>query len=109
MNIGCDNKLIANVSNAKFLGIAIDNTVFSKIHIEQTGPKLSAACHVVTYVKPYMSQRTCKTVYYSYFHFSINYGLIFWGTSSYSVNIFKIQKNIQATLVLRDFFCTFSP
>jgi hypothetical protein len=33
-------------------------------------------------------------VYYAYFHSIMNYRLIFWGTSSHSTTIFKIQKNI---------------
>jgi hypothetical protein len=41
-----------------------------------------------------MSQETLKMVYHAYFHSIMNYGLIFWGISSHSVNIFKIQKNI---------------
>jgi hypothetical protein len=41
-----------------------------------------------------MSQETLKMVYYAYSHSTVNYGLIFWGNSSHSVNIFKIQKNV---------------
>jgi hypothetical protein len=40
-----------------------------------------------------MSQKTLKMIYYAYFHSIVNYGLIFWG-SSYSVKIFKIQKDM---------------
>jgi hypothetical protein len=35
-----------------------------------------------------------KMVYYSYFHSIMNYGLIFWGNSSYRNNIFRLQKRI---------------
>jgi len=33
-------------------------------------------------------------VYFSYFHSIMSYGIIFWGNSHHSVNIFKIQKGI---------------
>ena len=33
-------------------------------------------------------------VYFSCFHSIISYGIIFWGNSHYSINIFKIQKRI---------------
>jgi hypothetical protein len=46
--------------------------------------------HVKGRRKSFMSQM----VYYAYFHSIVNYGLIFWGNSSHSVKIFKIQKNI---------------
>jgi hypothetical protein len=32
------------------------------------------------------------TVYHSYLHFFISYGIIFWGNSSYSPHIFRLQK-----------------
>ena len=32
--------------------------------------------------------------YFSYFHSIMSYGIIFWGNSHHSVNIFKIQKRI---------------
>jgi hypothetical protein len=32
--------------------------------------------------------------YFSYFHSILSYGIIFWGNSAYSSNIFKIQKRI---------------
>jgi hypothetical protein len=35
-----------------------------------------------------------NTYTYKHFHSIMNYGLIFWGNSSHSVKIFKIQKNI---------------
>jgi len=41
-----------------------------------------------------MSQDTLRTVYFSYFHSIVSYGIIFWGNSAYSSNIFKIQKRI---------------
>jgi hypothetical protein len=76
------------------LGIHIDSTLSWKIHIEQIIPKLNAACYAMRSIKPFMSQETLKMVYHAYFLSIMNYGLIFWGNSSHSVNIFKLQKNI---------------
>jgi hypothetical protein len=45
-------------------------------------------------VKPLMSLETLKMVYYAYFHSIMSYGLIFWGNSSDSSNIFEIKKTI---------------
>ena len=41
-----------------------------------------------------LSQDTLRTIYISYFHSILWYGIIFWGNSPYSSNIFKIQKRI---------------
>jgi len=35
-----------------------------------------------------------KMTYISYFNSILSYGIIFWGNSAYSSNIFKIQKRI---------------
>jgi hypothetical protein len=88
VNIGCVNKLISSTSNLKFLGLIIDNTLAWKGRIEMTVPKLSAACFAVRAVKPFVSRDTLMMIYYSYFHSIMNYGLIFWGNSSYSNSIF---------------------
>jgi hypothetical protein len=41
-----------------------------------------------------LSQDTLRTIYFSYFHSILSYGIIFWGNSPYSSNIFKIRKRI---------------
>jgi len=40
-----------------------------------------------------MSLETLRLTYFSYVHSILSYG-IFWGNSSYSKNIFKVQKRI---------------
>ena len=45
-------------------------------------------------LKHFVSQDTLRTFYFSYFHSILSYGIIFWGKSAYSPNIFKIQKRI---------------
>jgi hypothetical protein len=37
-------------------------------------------------------------VYHAYFHSLMSYGLIFWGSSSYSINIFRLQKKVIRTI-----------
>jgi hypothetical protein len=76
------NKTIFKVYDTKFLGL----------HIEQVVHMLSAACYALTSIKPYMSQEIMKMVYYAYFHSAMSYGIIFWGNSTYSTKMFKMQK-----------------
>ena len=54
---------------------------------------------MIRYVKHFMSQDTLRTIYFSYFHFSLSYGIIFWGNSAYSCNIFKIKKRISRIIM----------
>ena len=41
-----------------------------------------------------MTEDTLRMIYHSYVHSVISYGIIFWGNSAHSTNIFKIQKGI---------------
>jgi len=45
-------------------------------------------------VKPYVTINTLKMIYYSYFHFVMTYGLLFWRNSPDSIKIFRLQKRI---------------
>jgi hypothetical protein len=92
--ISCGNKLIKETKNTKFLGLDIDNSFSWKNHIDQMMLKLGRACYAIRYVKHFMSLDTLRTIYFSYFHSILWYGIIFWGNFAYSLNIFKIQKRI---------------
>jgi hypothetical protein len=93
LKITCDNKLIKGTKN-KFLGLNIDSFLSWKGHIDQIMFKLGRACYAIRYVKHFMSQDALRTIYFSYFHAILSYGIIFWGNSAYSSCIFKIQKRI---------------
>jgi hypothetical protein len=45
-------------------------------------------------IKPFVNQETLLMVYYAYFHSVICYGIIFWGNSSYAINVFYLQKRM---------------
>ena len=91
-SVGCDNNIKSSITNIKFLGIMIGNTLMWKSHVEMIIPKLSVAFVVVRAIKPFMMLDTLKMVYHSYFHSIIKYGVIFWGNSSYSNSIFTLKK-----------------
>jgi len=68
IKISCDNKLIKEIKNTKFLGLDTDSSLSWKSHIDQMMIKLSTACYVIRYVKNFMSQDTLRTIYFPYFH-----------------------------------------
>jgi hypothetical protein len=43
-------------------------------------------------VKAVVSVKALKSVYYSYFHSNMTYGIIFWGNSTQAERVFKLQK-----------------
>jgi hypothetical protein len=83
-----------STTKVKFLGIVMESSCTWKVHIVQLLPKLCKACFVMRVIKPIMSTETQTIVYYSYFHSLMTYGIIFWGNSSCSMQIFRTQKRV---------------
>jgi hypothetical protein len=94
INICCGNKQITNTSNIKFLGLHIEETLSWTSHIDKLVTKLSPACYAIRTVKGFMSQEILKMIYFSYVHSIIEYGTIFWGHSTNSASVFRMQKRI---------------
>ena len=94
IKVRCDNKLIKNTQNTKFLVLAIDSSLSWKDHIDEIMIKLSRACYAVRFVQHFMSQGTLGTIFFSYFHYILLYRIIWWGNSAYSSDIFKIKKRV---------------
>jgi hypothetical protein len=92
--IASGNNEISDSCYTKFLGINIVNTLSWKRHIDQLLPKLNTPCYAIRTLKPYFSQETLLMVYYAYFHSILNFGIIFWGNSSYTISIFRVQKRV---------------
>ena len=95
IQITYEDKQVCTVSETKFLGLFINNTLSWKTHIECSKSKLRSACYAVRSVKPYVSLNTLKMTYYSCFHSVMTYGLLFWGHSSNSIKIFRLKKIIR--------------
>ena len=82
----------------KFLGLTIDSTMSSKEHLAALTSKLNKVCFAIREFKTFMTRRVLKMVYFSYFHSIMSYGIIFWGSTHLSNDIFKIQKRIIRTI-----------
>jgi hypothetical protein len=60
---------------------------------------MSYAIRSIRSIKPFMSGDVLRSTYFSYAHSIISYGIILWGNSSYSEDIFKIQKRIMRIIM----------
>jgi hypothetical protein len=63
-------------------------------HIKDLIKKLNTACYMIRNVKQIVSMETLKSVYYSYFHSVMTYGIMFCGNSSDADRVFKLQKRV---------------
>jgi len=94
IQINASNSISTNITSTKFLGLTIDNTLSWNDHIALITSKLNKASYAIRAVKSYLSSDVLRTIYFSYVHSLILYGIIFWGNSHSSTNIFKIKKRI---------------
>ena len=94
MQVSFGDKKIATARNLKFYGLTIDTTLTWKFHISELTTRLNKACYAIRSIKPFMSLDVLRSICFAYFHSIISYGIIFWGNSSHSEEIFKVQKRI---------------
>jgi hypothetical protein len=94
-----NNYLITNNPNLKYLENMIDNTLSWKGLTDKIESRMNQAYYKIRVVKPFLSQDILKMIYYSYFHSVITYGLLLWGNSSLSMEVFRLQKKIIRIMV----------
>jgi len=94
LTLNYKDKCIQEAVNLKFLGIQIDNHLTWRNHIDQIIPKLSIACYMVRHMYHICNNDVLRSIYFPYFHSIASYGIILWGNSSNSRNIFTLQKRI---------------
>jgi hypothetical protein len=94
VQIFASNTVITNINSTRFLGLIIHSTLSWKDHIVELTSKLNKACYAIRVIKPFMSLDALKMIYFSYVHSIMSYGIIFWGNSHHSDNIFKIQERM---------------
>jgi len=92
IQISCKVNPINNTCSTNFLGLTLDNTLSWKKHIDQLSPKLNSARYVIGSLISVISTKNLRKIYLSYVHSIREYGIISWGNSPYSNNIFKLQK-----------------
>ena len=63
-------------------------------HIDYTNSKLPSLGYILHSLRSVLSLKIIKQVYSAYVHSILNYGIIFWGNSSYCRTIFITQKRI---------------
>ena len=92
LKVGFNNNFITTCTYTEFLGMTINNTLSWNNHTDSIMKKLSKACYIIRNAKTCMSVSSLKMIYHAFFHSVMSYGIIFWGNSSYSTMIFKMQK-----------------
>ena len=85
--------IIPVVNCTKFLGLSLDSKLSWNAYSLELSIKLNKAYYTLRAIRSYVSPKVLISVYFSYFH-SLSYGIIFWGSSHITGDIFKIQKRV---------------
>jgi hypothetical protein len=91
-NISYKSNSVISVNNTKFLGLTVETNLSWKTHVDRLLLKLSTVCYVLRTLKSYMSRDVLIMIYYAYFHSTLTYGIIFWGSFPYNIDLFRLQK-----------------
>ena len=82
------------LKSLKFLVPSTDTSLTWEHHTGELTSSLYKACYAIRSIKPFMSLDVLRSTYFLYVYSIISYGIIFWGNSSHSENIFKNKKII---------------
>jgi hypothetical protein len=83
---------LTNMTDTKFVGLIIDDTLTWKQHVDYVISKISRACYVFRYIKYFIPSDTLKLIYFAHIHSVLSYDIIFWRGSSCANNVFILQK-----------------
>ena len=98
--LSLDASQLTYATHSKFLGVYVDNNLSWDVHIDNLSTKLSKQCYMLYSLRHSVNFFTLKTIYYAYFHSLLHYGIIFWGRSTKSIQIFKLQKRAIRTMMM---------
>ena len=89
-----DQECLTSTSEIKFLGLTTVDTLSWKQHTEQVLKKMCTACYALRNIKHIVPIDTLTVINFAHIHYIINYGIIFWGSSSYAISVFILLKKI---------------
>jgi hypothetical protein len=93
LNIGYKKKYIEESVNTNFLSLQIYDHINWKNHIKEMIPKLST-CYAIRLMFHISNINILKSIYYTYLHSTIKYGILVWGNSLKIGKIFSLDKKI---------------
>ena len=83
----------------KFLGLTVDKNLSWICHIEQLRNRLVSYAYLIYKLSTMCSQETALAAYYAYVFSILRYGVIFWGGSPHTNQLFFLQKRCLRNIV----------
>ena len=82
--IKLQQNVLNRVRNVKYLGMLIDGGLNWKSHIKQLSLQLSKSSAVIHHLRNFVDTETLKLLYCSLICSRVQYGIILWGTATYT-------------------------
>ena len=70
---------LKRVSNAKYLGLTIDDKLNWNCHVTELCKNISKVCNMMYKLRHFLPLPSRISVYYSLFHCRVSYGILCWG------------------------------
>ena len=99
INLQLNKENINYKSEVKFLGVWLNETLKWDHHVQYLTKKLGKVCFAIRIIKNVADLNTVKTLYFSSYQSLLTYGIIFWGNSTKSKEIFILQKKVVRIIV----------
>lgn len=90
---------VAQVSDLKLLGLHLDNSLNWNSHITELCSSLSKLCYAIFRLKSITNLNTTLSFYHAQFLSRLRYGILFWGASSETIRVFRMQKKAVRNIV----------
>jgi hypothetical protein len=85
-------KVSNELESIKVLGVSLDPKLSWNIHIAELCLKLSRVLFLLRRLKELVSSRFLRSLYFSFFHVHMLYGLRLWGNASDASLVFGVQR-----------------
>jgi hypothetical protein len=94
-----NNVRLQDVDNVKFLGMDLDSHLNWKHYAGKLLRKLNIACFMIRKLQALVSEQILRMINFSYCQSQLEYGIIFWGSSSVMKSLFLAQKRVIRVLL----------
>jgi hypothetical protein len=92
VNIKLNDVTLNLIEHTSFLGITVDSKLQWNPQITSLACKLGSAVYAIKKIRQYTDIATARTVYFSYFHSIMSYGILLWGKAADIETVFILQK-----------------
>ena len=102
IHIKINDQVLLEVSNAKYLGVYIDNKLQWDVHINNIKLRLSKGVSILAKIRHYVPNSVLRTLYFTFINSHTNYNLLNWGTAPVA-NFEKISSKTRKAIRIISF------